>query len=262
MPHIELPSIDHGKGFDWGKTSANYAKYRDIYPASFYEKLREFGIGLPGQHVLDLGTGTGVLPRNLGGARFTGTDISPEQIAQAQKLSQGMDIAYHITPAEEINFPANSFDAATAVQCFHYMDRSKLMPKLHHVLRPSGLFAICSMIYLPHECEICRGSEALVLKYSPEWTGGNFKRREGLPAFEWAKPLFEAKHHALYCEDIPFTRESWHGRMLSCRGVEASLPSKDVAAFTKEHWTYMQTLPEEFTVKHQVAVFVMERRYI
>lgn len=52
--------------------------------------------------MLDLGTGTGVLPRNMYsfGAKWTGTDISPEQIEQAKKLSQGMDIGYYAMPAE------------------------------------------------------------------------------------------------------------------------------------------------------------------
>ena len=26
------PNIDGGKEFDWGRVSAEYAKYRDIYP--------------------------------------------------------------------------------------------------------------------------------------------------------------------------------------------------------------------------------------
>ena len=30
--------IDAGKAFDWGRTSDDYAKYRDIYPKEFYEK--------------------------------------------------------------------------------------------------------------------------------------------------------------------------------------------------------------------------------
>ena len=48
MPEINRPDIDHGKAFDWGRASEGYAKYRDIYPASFYAKLREFGSGWPG----------------------------------------------------------------------------------------------------------------------------------------------------------------------------------------------------------------------
>lgn len=41
--------IDHGKAFDWGRTSEDYAKYRDIYPEQFYQKLTERGLCLRGQ---------------------------------------------------------------------------------------------------------------------------------------------------------------------------------------------------------------------
>ena len=36
--------INGGKGFDWGKVSADYAKYRDIYPQEFYQKILELGL--------------------------------------------------------------------------------------------------------------------------------------------------------------------------------------------------------------------------
>lgn len=62
------------------------------------------------------------------GAKWTGTDISPEQIEQAKKLSQGMGIGYYAMPAEKIDFPDASFDAATACQCFWYFDHEKLIP--------------------------------------------------------------------------------------------------------------------------------------
>ena len=40
---IKDSRIDDGKAFDWGRTSKDYAKYRDIYPESMYEKLIQFG---------------------------------------------------------------------------------------------------------------------------------------------------------------------------------------------------------------------------
>ena len=87
--------IDGGKAFDWGKTSKDYAMYRDIYPDIFYQKIVDRGLCIKGQNVLDLGTGTGVLPRNMYyyGATWTGTDISPEQIEQAEQLANNRHLS-------------------------------------------------------------------------------------------------------------------------------------------------------------------------
>ena len=78
---IKDERIDGGKAFDWGRTSGDYARFRDIYPTEFYEKIASRKIGILGQSVLNLGTGTGVLPRNMYsfGAKWTGTDISPNR---------------------------------------------------------------------------------------------------------------------------------------------------------------------------------------
>lgn len=46
--------IDGGKPFDWGRTSADYAKYRDIYPSEFYQKIADRGLCVSGQRVIDL----------------------------------------------------------------------------------------------------------------------------------------------------------------------------------------------------------------
>ena len=137
---IKNKTIDGGKGFDWGRVSSEYAKYRDIYPQEFYQKILDLGLCKDGQMVLDLGTGTGVLPRNLYsyGAKWVGTDISEEQIRQAQKLSEGMDIDYYVKAAENIDFPAESFDVITACQCFWYFDHKKVMPNLYRMLKPNG----------------------------------------------------------------------------------------------------------------------------
>lgn len=74
-------NIDGGKSFDWGRVSCDYAKYRDIYPKEFYDKIINRSLCIKNQTVLDLGTGTGVLPRNLYsyGAKWIGTDISENQ---------------------------------------------------------------------------------------------------------------------------------------------------------------------------------------
>jgi len=172
--------IDNGRAFDWGRVSSDYAKYRDIYPEEFYRRIIEIGLCTKGQRVLDLGTGTGVLPRNLYryGADFIGVDISENQIKQARLLSKeaGMKIDYVVASAENFVFPDNSFDVVTACQCFMYFDKTIALPRIHNVLKPSGHFCILFMAWLPDESDIANNSEKLVLKYNPSWTGCGMKR--------------------------------------------------------------------------------------
>lgn len=269
---MKFDHIDQGKPFDWGKASADYAKYRDIYPAAFLQKILDLGLCGPGQHVLDLGTGTGVLPRALYpyGAKFTGVDISANQIEQARRLSEGMDIDYIVSPAEEIDFPDGSFDNALACMCFAYFDKTRTLPRIHRLLKDNGRFAVLSMVWLPDESEIAAGSEALVLKYNPAWNGAGFQRVT-FEADGWPKgmirfnPAWGFALETAFAFDVPvsFTRATWHGRMLACRGIGASsLTPEQIAAFEAEHLAYVTQQPEAFGVPHSAAFCVVKKTQI
>lgn len=260
MSKIISENIDGGKAFDWGETSKDYARYRDIYPPEFYAKLLELGLCTAGQTVLDLGTGTGVLPRCLysQGARFVGADIAANQIAEARRLSkeQGMEIEYLVSPAEQVDFPENTFDTVTAAQCFWYFDTAVLLPRLYRMLKPGGRLAELFMAWVPEDSEIAAASEELVLRYSPTWTGGHYRRTPPVPA-DWAGELFETEHLVAFDVDVPFTRESWNGRMRACRGVGASLSEERVRAFSEEHLRLLERIaPKEFTIPHYVTMRV------
>ena len=261
---IKLSHIDSGEGFDFGRTSADYARYRDIYPAKFYEKIAERGLCTEGKRVLDLGTGTGVLPRNMYryGAKWTAIDISPEQIEQARMISAelGMDIEYSVIPAEEIDHPDNTFDVVTACQCIWYFDHERLMPKLARMLKPGGTLLLLYMAWLPFEDKIAGASEELVMKYNPEWNGaGEMRHRIFIP--ECAGDYFELVYHEEYDIAVPFTRETWNGRMRTCRGVGASLPPEKLAQWEAEHMALLEKIaPESFEVLHYAAMAELKSR--
>lgn len=254
--------IDGGKAFDWGKTSSDYAKYRDIYPKEFYEKVVSRNLCINGQKVLDLGTGTGVIPRNMYsyGAKWTGTDISKEQIEQAKILSEGMDIEYYANSAETLDFPENTFDVITACQCFWYFDHETIMPNLYKLLKKGGRILVLFMTWLPFEDKIAGESEKLVLKYSPTWSGAGETMH---PIFipECYKEKFDLVYHDEYKLYVKFTRESWNGRMKACRGVGASLTPEEIQSWEKEHLELLEKIaPEEFEIMHYAAIAELKKK--
>ncbi|WP_303803902.1 class I SAM-dependent methyltransferase [Ruminococcus flavefaciens] len=262
--NIQKNNIDGGKAFDWGRTSSDYAKFRDIYPPVFFGKVAERGLCVKGQRVLDIGTGTGVVPRNMYhyGAEWTGSDISENQIAQAKMLAQcsGMNIDFVVSATEDLDFLDETFDVITACQCFFYFDYDVVIPKLARLLKKGGRLVILFMAWLPDEDKLAGDSEKLVLKYNPQWTGGGYTRQ---PVFvpEIANDYFNIEYTEDYDLMVPFTRETWNGRMKACRGIGASLSAEETAAWEKEHMEMLSKTPsDEFEILHHAAMAILRKK--
>ena len=259
-----VKDIDEGKAFDWGKTSSDYAKYRDIYPQEFYDAILDLGLCKDGQKILDLGTGTGVLPRNMYkyGGNWTGTDIAENQIVQAKRLASesGMDIEFFAARAEEVSFPENSFDVITACQCIWYFNHDITAPQFAKMLKSGGKFLILYMGWLPGEDAVAAKSEDIILKYNPTWTGGGDTVHPVLVPEQYLEH-FLLKQQKEFRVDVPFTREGWHGRMRACRGVGASMTEETLALWNEEHMAMLEAnAPETFPVKHYISFAELEAK--
>ena len=255
-------NIDNGNPFDWGRTSSDYAKFRDIYPLQFYQKILDRNLCIAGQSVLDIGTGTGVIPRNMYryGAKWTAADISGNQIEQAKILSEGMDIDYYTAATEDIDFPDQSFDVITACQCFFYFNHETVVPKLWRMLNQGGSILILYMAWLPFEDQIAGASEKLVLKYNPDWSGaGESSHPIEIP--DCYNDNFELVYREEFPLEVPFTRESWNGRIKACRGIGASLTEEEISMWEEEHKKLLaQIAPDEFTILHYGAIAELRKK--
>lgn len=259
---IKINNIDGGKTFDFGRTSSDYARYRDIYPQEFYDRILKLGLCTKGQRALDIGTGTGVLPRNMYkyGAEWTGTDISENQITQAKILSEGMNINYHVMPTEKLDFPDNTFDVITACQCFWYFDHENIIPNFLRILKPGGHILVLVMDWLPFEDSIAAATEKLVLKYNPGWTGcGETVHPIDIP--DCYNEKFELEYHDEYKLNVHFTADSWNGRIRSCRGIGASLSEERIAEWESEHKKLLADIaPAEFDILHYAAIALLKKK--
>jgi SAM-dependent methyltransferase len=254
-------AIDPGRSIDWSRTSADYVVHRPGPPESLYDMLAALGVGRPGQRVLDLGTGTGLVARALArrGARVCGTDIAPGQIeaARAEARREGLDIDFRVAPAESCPHADASFDVVTASQCWMYFDAERTIAEVRRVLAPGGVLATTHFSWLPARDAVARASEALVLRFNPAWRGAGWSGDvPPIPAWSKGRAIVEAMFW--FDAAVPFTHVSWRGRMRACRGVGATLAPDEVAAFDAAHAELLARIaPDPFAVVHRVDAHVL-----
>jgi ubiquinone/menaquinone biosynthesis C-methylase UbiE len=261
---LKLAKIDNAREFEWSKTTDDYSTYRTEYPQSLFKSLTHLGIGLPHQRILDLGTGTGALAIGFArqGAQVTGLDISASQISAAKKLAQqqSLQMKFIAAPVEEMNFENSSFEVVTAAQCWIYFDTAVVIPKILRILNYDGCLVLTHVQWLPNRDEIARETERLILKYNPDWTGAGYKG-DIRPMLNSVKGDFDLKTFHVMNELIEFTRESWRGRIRTCRAVGATLNPADLAHFDEDHERLLEEIaPEKFAILHQLAVQIFVRK--
>jgi ubiquinone/menaquinone biosynthesis C-methylase UbiE len=102
----------------------------------------------PGEEILDLGSGPGLLACELAvevgaGGRVTAVDVSVEMNAIASRRAQEAGLGDRIEivrgDATELVFPDASFDGAVSTQVLEYVDDvGRALRELRRVLRPRG----------------------------------------------------------------------------------------------------------------------------
>jgi SAM-dependent methyltransferase len=252
---------DGSKTIDWGNTSEDYSTHRPGPPPSLFTKFAAMGVGLEGQTILDLGTGTGIMARQFArqGAKVSGVDVSKEQIAMAKKLAdeEALSVDFQAIPAESLPWQEPTFDVVTANQCWLYFDKQQIIEELRRVMKPGGLLVTSHFCWLPRQDEIARRSEELVLKFNPEWSGADWAGVIPIAVPPWAVSDFDVTAMFYYDEPIPFTREGWRGRIRACRGIGATLSEAEVQAFDAAHEELLREIaPESFTVLHRLDAFI------
>jgi tocopherol O-methyltransferase len=104
----------------------------------------------PGDRVLDIGCGYGASARQLAqqyGADVTAITLSPVQYAHSQGLSREQNPRYLLADWLRMDFPAQLFQAAIAIESTEHMpDRVEFFRKAFDVLKVGGRLVVCAWL--------------------------------------------------------------------------------------------------------------------
>ena len=222
MPRPNDPPIDYGLAAE------DYGAFRQGFPSEFFRRLQALRIGVAGQRLLDLGTGTGLLAREFArrGCLVTGVDFSAHLLAVATRanLAEVVRPTYLRVRAEATKLPAASFDVVTAGTSWHLFNRAAAAREARRVLRPGGRLVIAHLDWHTAPGTVAAATLRLMARYG---TGGQAPNSFVFPA--WAEELAAAgfAQWELFGFTVPltYTPQGWRGRVrASQRGAPAMGP--------------------------------------
>ena len=197
------------------------------------QKLCKTIAAKPGERLLEVGSGSGILcrmlaPRLQPGGQITGVDISPEMTIEAQKyaLAQGISsgIAFEIGTAEALPYPEASFNGAIAARLLlHATDPDAVIQEMKRVVRPEGRVVVLDWDFdtaaVDHpDRELSRR----ILHWRNDHHGGNNwsgrqlwqrMRTAGLQNLS-VHPWVSVTHH----ETDGLTQSLWRAAQVACEG--------------------------------------------
>lgn len=231
---------------DFGKSSDDYDRYRPAFDERVYARLHAMGFGIAGQKILDLGAGTGLFGAGLRGkCCVTSLDIASDLLV----CTDGQRV---VGEAEYLPFVNGSFDAISAAQCWHWLDRNRAPREVCRVLRPSGIVAVVYQTYIPLPGSVAEATEKLILQHHPGWRHANSTGVNGQVLRDLQIHGFINIESFSFDVEIPFAAEQWHGFIQTTSAVAPSMNPDQLRQFNAAHLNMLEGFPRQLLIPHRI----------
>ncbi len=208
------------------------------------ERLKSYSVGIEQQHVLDIGTASGLFARDLArqGCRVTGIDLSSELIHQAQQVNikDQLPIEYLEGNVEHLPFEKSSYKVITAVYCWHWFNKLTVAEEVYRVLEDNGRLAIINYEWLPSRNSIALHTQTLI----EEFNSTAYKPNETKMFPEWVEDIYKAGFSGVetfsFDINIPYSIEKWMGRIQASPEIGGSLNKEEISEFNSRLKTFLE----------------------
>lgn len=131
----------------FGNLAEIYARHRPNYPAAALDFIAARAGLVAGSDVVDVGSGTGILSRQLAARAYRVVGVEPNEEMRRRAESEAArgdvpPVRYVAGSAEATGLPDGSADAVIAGQAFHWFRAGEALAEFRRVLRHGGWAAL------------------------------------------------------------------------------------------------------------------------
>lgn len=236
-----------------------YAQFRPSYPQEFisylYAKVR-----LQADSVLaDIGSGTGILTRQLleQGSIVYAVEPNPDMRAVAEQALKGFENFASVNgTAEKTTLAENSVDCITVAQAFHWFDRPQFQKECRRILKKDGKVVL---VWNSRDFEslLVRENDQINRKYCPNFKGFIGGMRGAVDEGDFDDFFVGGYEIKAFSHPLRFDKQGFIGRNLSASyALKADDPNYTA------YITELDALFEKYAVSNTLIMPNITRCYV
>lgn len=164
-------SIDRRLRSTFDEVAELYDQFRPGYPEELFEEIAALS-GIPaGGRILEVGCGPGTATVAFArqGYRVLCLELGPRLAALAAHNCRACpQVEVRNLSFEEWEVEEGAFDLVFSAEAFHWIPPEIAYPKAARALKASGALALCWILYLDHDSELCRAIDEVYRERAPQ----------------------------------------------------------------------------------------------